>query len=277
MLREATAAGDRSPTSPFGSNGSRGGTPAPASTSATATALDDIFGDEAAPEPPAVQHRLDDVFGDSSDDNDDDNDDGGVQQRSNANADANGDNDAPSARRTVSDIPRLRSVHVTAGYRDGIASSKSAHVQAGFDEGYPLGAVLGLRAGWLLGVLEGVAVALRGVGGERFEVARDRVRDARRELDVGVLCGEEYFDAEGVWRFSVGEGEGVGEVTFETVAAAHPALVRWAGVVASVAGEEGVDLGVLDRRPADRGDEEEGVGEGVGEEEVEAAKTAVVG
>src|ERR1700761_4703178 len=55
-----------------------------------------------------------------------------------------------------SDVPRLRSTHVTNGYREGIAASKEKFVQEGFDEGYALGAELGLKAGWCLGVLEGL-------------------------------------------------------------------------------------------------------------------------
>lgn len=60
----------------------------------------------------------------------------------------------------VSDVPRLRSVHVTAGYRDGIADGKTRSVQAGFDEGYSLGAVMGLNVGWIMGILDGLIVAM---------------------------------------------------------------------------------------------------------------------
>ncbi|KAI9879206.1 MAG: Essential protein Yae1, N terminal, partial [Pleopsidium flavum] len=74
-----------------------------------------------------------------------------------------------------SDIPHLRSTHSTAGYRDGIAASKEQYIQSGFDEGYALGAVLGLRVGWILGVLEGLYAALtsktnRGAQGREREI-----------------------------------------------------------------------------------------------------------
>lgn len=59
-----------------------------------------------------------------------------------------------------SDLPSLRRQHVTAGYRDGIASSKSEHVQSGFDGGYPVGAQFGLRVGTILGILEGIVGGL---------------------------------------------------------------------------------------------------------------------
>ncbi|MCJ1437259.1 Essential protein Yae1, N terminal [Xylographa pallens] len=69
-----------------------------------------------------------------------------------------------------SDIPRLRSQHSTAGYRDGLSASKTPALQPGFDEGYTLGAVLGLKAGELLGVLEGVCAALKAQSGAQGRV-----------------------------------------------------------------------------------------------------------
>src|ERR1700761_2373964 len=53
---------------------------------------------------------------------------------------------SPSTRAAhPSDVPRLRSTHVTNGYREGIAASKEQHIQAGFDEGYSLGAEVALK------------------------------------------------------------------------------------------------------------------------------------
>jgi hypothetical protein len=59
-----------------------------------------------------------------------------------------------------SDLPSLRRQHVTAGYRDGLATSKGQHVQEGFDAGFPVGAQLGMRAGTILGILEGITRGL---------------------------------------------------------------------------------------------------------------------
>ncbi len=64
----------------------------------------------------------------------------------------------------VSDIPRMRSQHSTAGYRDGIAHAKSQSVQEGFDEGYPIGARLGMEVGCILGVLEGLVSSFSASG-----------------------------------------------------------------------------------------------------------------
>ena len=55
-----------------------------------------------------------------------------------------------------SDLPSLRRQHVTAGYRDGVSTSKGLHVQDGFDAGFPVGAQMGMRAGTILGIMEGL-------------------------------------------------------------------------------------------------------------------------
>lgn len=65
---------------------------------------------------------------------------------------------APTAE--PSDLPSLRRQHVTAGYRDGVSTSKGEHVQRGFDAGFPVGAQLGMRAGTVLGILEGITRGL---------------------------------------------------------------------------------------------------------------------
>jgi hypothetical protein len=49
---------------------------------------------------------------------------------------------------------------MTDGYREGLSVGKARVMQSGFDAGYPLGVEIGLRAGNVLGVLEGVIAAL---------------------------------------------------------------------------------------------------------------------
>jgi hypothetical protein len=156
-----------------------------------------------------------------------------------------------------SDIPRLRSLHVTNGYREGIAASKEQHVQAGFDEGYTLGAELGLKAGWCLGWLEGLKYALataveKARSGSSdmdveevlrmYEEVSGRLGDARRELGLERLCGKEFFGEDGVWVYDVpGSGEGQAEeATFEQIAAAHPVLRKWECEVRELAARMGL-------------------------------------
>ena len=61
----------------------------------------------------------------------------------------------------ISDIPRIRQTHSTAGYRDGITEGKAETIQQGFDEGVSLGGEFGLKVGELEGLVVGVVDALR--------------------------------------------------------------------------------------------------------------------
>ena len=154
-----------------------------------------------------------------------------------------------------SDIPRLRTRHVTEGYREGIAESKDKHIQAGFDEGYSLGAELGLKAGWILGVLEGIWRALatnRTVSLESqasntashttTDVAKMR-EDAEAELKMQILVSKEYFGSDGIWLYDVpGQDAEEAQVTFKEVAAAHPVLKRWEVNVVATAISIGLSL-----------------------------------
>ena len=84
----------------------------------------------------------------------------------------------------LSDLPSLRRQHMTEGYREGLAQGKAKVMQSGFDDGYPIGVMIGLRAGRVLGVLEG-CVAAKGVKErpELREVVQRLLDAARVELD----------------------------------------------------------------------------------------------
>ncbi|KAL8703262.1 MAG: hypothetical protein Q9201_003543 [Fulgogasparrea decipioides] len=151
-----------------------------------------------------------------------------------------------------SDIPRLRSIHVTNGYREGIASSKDQALQPGFDEAYPLGAILGLRIGYILGTLEGLCGAYRsggsrteekdGTGGKKRVVneeqgrgLRDLLAQAREELKVELVFGKAFWGSDGLWAYDVRKKDGQrsaveeegGDVTFWEVVDQHPAVRKW--------------------------------------------------
>ena len=121
-----------------------------------------------------------------------------------------------------SDIPRLRTTHTTAGYRDGIAASKTRSLQPGFDEGYSLGAVLGLRVGYIIGVLEALYAAISGTDKQRMSTL---LKEAREDLSVEKLFARGVWGEDGVWAYEVAGKEE--EVTFEEVADAHPVLRKW--------------------------------------------------
>ena len=114
-----------------------------------------------------------------------------------------------------SDIPRIRSIHSTAGYRDGIASAREAAAQPGFDEGYLLGAALGIRAGRLLGWMDGI---VRGRDRERdwkesgMALASLRA-EMRRELALESLLGRRWIAEDGTWAWEVGNDSGIDDQT----------------------------------------------------------------
>lgn len=168
-----------------------------------------------------------------------------------------------------SEIPRLRSEHSTAGYRDGLSIAKGKHVQDGFDEGFSLGAVLGLRVGEILGVLEGILGAFGNAktgahsksertahgeeeaaktGDESVDYEPERlkalVEQARKELMTEEVFGREWWGEDGIWKFEVVGEEG--EVTFKEVADAHPLLKRWDAVVDTEVKRFGLDLSLLE-------------------------------
>ncbi|KAB5550002.1 hypothetical protein GE09DRAFT_191854 [Coniochaeta sp. 2T2.1] len=142
-----------------------------------------------------------------------------------------------------SDIPQLQREHEKAGYRDGITAAKAGSAQAGFDEGFGLGAVLGARTGRVLGVLEGIARA-----SPENESMRRLWEDARGELDLIKVFGDEYWTGEGVWKYEVttegGERKGEEEIVFADVAGAHPLIRKWEGVMEEEARRVGVNLEV---------------------------------
>ncbi|KAK5114231.1 hypothetical protein LTR85_010296 [Meristemomyces frigidus] len=152
-----------------------------------------------------------------------------------------------------SDIPRLRSLHITNGYREGIAVSKEKHMQDGFDEGYTLGAEIGLKAGWCLGALEGIWHALPATPQPTLDAARsgtvamsresmrELIEEAKAELCMQSLFGKDHFGEDGIWLYDVPGQEGE-DTTFEQIAEAHPALRKWTLKVCAVSGELGLQL-----------------------------------
>ncbi|KAF2229538.1 hypothetical protein EV356DRAFT_510813 [Viridothelium virens] len=187
-------------------------------------------------------------------------------------------NSAPVAE--PSEIPRLRSTHINAGYRDGISSSKVRYVQDGFDEGYSLGATIGLKAGFVLGVAESLMKALgrrrlivrKGLSSTttatfgssqvsdgkqehsrlkqredlehkrgKMLVEAEAVRaEASKELAVPSLFGRQYFGEDGVWTYDVPGKEE--EVTFVEIADAHPLIEKWTKVIRDLVAAWEVDL-----------------------------------
>jgi hypothetical protein len=159
---------------------------------------------------PAADNLLDDIFGSSPP-----RETSHIQATTTVNSQST-TNTHPATNVEPSDLPSLRRQHITAGYRDGVSTSKTEHVQEGFDAGYSVGAQFGLRAGTVLGILEGILNGLdtrassgpvkkrvstaasangteteeeKGIGLQNFEKIRQLYKTALSELGVQALFG----------------------------------------------------------------------------------------
>ncbi|KAG8628771.1 hypothetical protein KVT40_002636 [Elsinoe batatas] len=142
-----------------------------------------------------------------------------------------------------SEIPRIRSIHVTNGYREGIAESKSTFVQEGFDEGYPLGAMLGFRAAWLVSFLDNFTRLLNKP--EKQALAEE----ARKELQIGSILSPSYFNEDGIWSYTVPGPES--EQDFDLVSRSHPLIGKWSSRVQDLANSAGVEIELFSTRYED--------------------------
>ncbi|KAK0387911.1 hypothetical protein NLU13_4156 [Sarocladium strictum] len=147
-----------------------------------------------------------------------------------------------------SDMRRLETEHTTAGYREGLTAAKASSVQAGFDEGFSLGASLGQAVGQVLGTLEGILEAVRTTQSEAASSTEALLTEAREDLNVERLFAPEYWAPDGNWKYEVSarEGKGDAEVLFDDVAAQHPLIKRWIGVVDGLVETWKIDRAVLE-------------------------------
>ncbi|RKF73993.1 Uncharacterized protein yae1 [Golovinomyces cichoracearum] len=145
-----------------------------------------------------------------------------------------------------SDLPRLKSMHETAGYRDGISKGKEECVQRGFDEGFGLGAIIGLRVGMILGLLEGVSKGAQ-VAYREAKRAKQMWQAAENELSTRNIFGIEWWSEHGVWLYEVQGDIESEEVTFIHVAKAHPLLKKWEKIVQDEVQKWQIDLKIFDR------------------------------
>lgn len=118
-------------------------------------------------------------------------------------------------------IPRLRDAPYNLGYLD---ETSTLSLQPVFDEAYPLGAVFGLRVGYILGVFEGICSAHLQESDEEKR-CRKLVKEAREALGMKEIFGEEWWDKDRIRKYEVqGKKE---EITIREVVNSHPVVRRW--------------------------------------------------
>ncbi|KAK2629521.1 hypothetical protein QTJ16_000341 [Diplocarpon rosae] len=132
----------------------------------------------------------------------------------------------PSGNLEPSDIPRLKEKHETEGYRDGVTKGKGRVCRRGLT-----------RVGGLKG---------EGLEGEKRRV-QALLEQAKRDLGTRSVFERKFWGEDGIWRFEVpGEKEADGDVVFSDVAAAHPLVKKWEGVLEEEVRSWGLDLGIWD-------------------------------
>ncbi|KAI0528445.1 hypothetical protein GGR58DRAFT_495956 [Xylaria digitata] len=126
------------------------------------------------------------------------------------------------------DTRRLQAQHNTVGYREGITSGKAGSIQSGFDQGFVLGANIGIRAGQILGLLEGISTAL--VGSDESIRADGLLSQATAELNPESLFTSEFWAPDGTWTYSVTASDEGSEIMYPDVADQHPILTKWSRI-----------------------------------------------
>ena len=86
----------------------------------------------------------------------------------------------------LSDLPTVKRQHMTDGYREGLSIGKAKIMQNGFDAGYPIGMAIALRAGRILGCVEGI-MASKDLDEDAKVAARRLLEKAKQELAIGTL------------------------------------------------------------------------------------------
>ena len=152
------------------------------------------------------------------------------------------------AHEMLSDLPSRQRALDADAYREGLASAKGQYVQEGFDEGYALGADLGLRVGYILGVLRGFVGAWKAQNQGIFTELFTLYEEAQKELAIEQLLGQTWVDEGGIWKWEVQGADG--DATFREVAAQHPVVKKWDDKVEELATRWGVDLKAVEKMSA---------------------------
>lgn len=86
----------------------------------------------------------------------------------------------------LSDLPTIKRQHMTDGYREGLSVGKAKVMQNGFDAGYPVGGSIALRAGKIIGCIEGI-MAVKTLADAQRTLATKQYEQAKQELAITAL------------------------------------------------------------------------------------------
>ncbi|KAG4305934.1 hypothetical protein PORY_000844 [Pneumocystis oryctolagi] len=93
--------------------------------------------------------------------------------------------------------------HFNQGYLKGIMQAKKMYTSSGFDENYKKCALLGEKAGRLLGLLEGIQFYLekQGETGENFENIKKWIEKVERGVEINKIFSKEYLELNGLLKY----------------------------------------------------------------------------
>lgn len=147
-----------------------------------------------------------------------------------------------------SDVARLREILSTHGYRDGVTAGKAESVQRGFDDGYRFGCLLGLRAGLIFGVIDGLLEAYEGAAklpspSSHDESLLEELKSIRTEADVDLQTEKLQVDE----TVQLGDTEQPNDSTeLEALVSLHPAIAHWTAVLKTFLIEWSLPESILD-------------------------------
>ncbi|KAG5513976.1 hypothetical protein PMAC_000598 [Pneumocystis sp. 'macacae'] len=93
--------------------------------------------------------------------------------------------------------------HFNQGYLKGIMQAKKLYSPSGFEDNYRKCALLGAKAGRLLGLLEGIQFYFekRGETGENFENLKKWIKKIEKEVEINKVFSKEFLELNGLLKY----------------------------------------------------------------------------
>ncbi|CCJ29884.1 unnamed protein product [Pneumocystis jirovecii] len=100
-------------------------------------------------------------------------------------------------------LSNIINCHFNQGYLKGIMQAKKLYSASGFEENYKKSALLGAKAGRLLGLLEGIQFYLekRGETGENFENLKKWIKKVEKEIEINKIFSKEFLELNGLLKY----------------------------------------------------------------------------
>lgn len=93
--------------------------------------------------------------------------------------------------------------HFNQGYLEGLTEAKKVYTSLGFNENYGKCAFIGVKAGRLLGLLEGLQFYFekQGETRENLENLKRWIKKVEKQLEINKVFSEEYLESNGLLKY----------------------------------------------------------------------------